>query len=461
MINLNEYSTLGIGAIFAALAAGWAQVKNAISRITGILIITAEFTQGFASQGALAYCQNELTTKHSSFAKFTGRFRFIRPKVRQGIVFYEEINPKGQLYWKGWRPIWVSHASSSEHGPGGNVIFHYLRGTFDQYKLAFDVSLARDSAIKNDTANRFRIIRKSGLSAKAAMSASSKGGGLARKEGNDMPDEPYQDEDEDDIGLGRAVGWKLDDIGEQRPKTNPVERLALSQEILDMVGHIKRWYKSKDWYVDRQIPWKFGGLLWGPPGTGKSSLAKSIAQDLKIPLVLMDISSMDNEEFHAAYRAALAQSPCVVLIEDIDAVFHGRENVAAEAGTGLSFDCFLNTLSGVENSDGLLLLVTTNNLDKIDPALGVPKPGSLSSRPGRIDRAVEMTILTESGRIKIASRIMAGCHESWVNYLVNKGIGDSGAQFEDRCATAALALYWGNDPNGMAPMGVIETMECA
>jgi ATP-dependent 26S proteasome regulatory subunit len=247
------------------------------------------------------------------------------------------------------------------------------------------------------------------------------------------------------------VGWGVNEIGERVPLTAPLGRLALTEDVQDAVSAIERWFKSKDWYAERQIPWRFGLGLHGVPGTGKSSLVKALAQHLRIPIYLLDISTMDNEEFHNAYQTALANTPAVVLIEDIDAVFKGRENIAAEKGKGLTFDCLLNVISGVESSDGLLLVITTNHIEDVDDALGVPKGDSLSSRPGRIDRMVEMPLLNLDGRRRLATRILAGCHPSWVDYMVSDGGFETGAQFEDRCATLALNLFWSKDPQRPAP----------
>jgi hypothetical protein len=105
--------------------------------------------------------------------------------------------------------------------------------------------------------------------------------------------------------------------------------------------------------------------------------------------------------------------PCIALIEDIDNVFHGRENISRKHGmmsflmaskkkdgeadqpppSPLTFDCLLNCLDGVDRCDGVFTIVTTNSIDKIDPALGQPRKlpdGTvefISSRPGRIDKA--------------------------------------------------------------------------
>lgn len=78
----------------------------------------------------------------------------------------------------------------------------------------------------------------------------------------------------------------------------------------------------------------------------------------------------------------------IALIEDIDGVFHGRQNVLrGESGQGsrLTFDCVLNCLSGVQTADGVFTVITTNHLELVDPALGRPMASGDASRPGRLD----------------------------------------------------------------------------
>lgn len=112
---------------------------------------------------------------------------------------------------------------------------------------------------------------------------------------------------------------------------------------------------------------------------------------------------------------------------------------------GLSFDCFLNTIDGVGNHGGVLLVVTTNNIDKVDEALGVIdddcNDGSLSTRPGRIDTVLELNPPDVNGRIKIAKRILVDYPE-YVDDVVIAGSNDSGAQFQERCTRLALKLFW-------------------
>src|SRR4029079_15091109 len=121
-------------------------------------------------------------------------------------------------------------------------------------------------------------------------------------------------------------------------------------------------------------------------------------------------------------------------IEDIDNVFHGRENIArkhspmplflgggrkddegrdpAPMPTPLTFDCLLNCLDGVERSDGIFTIITTNDVSKIDPAMGQPRklPDGgvefISTRPGRIDKAVELTYMEPADKKVLAKRIL-------------------------------------------------------
>src|SRR5262249_48845816 len=157
--------------------------------------------------------------------------------------------------------------------------------------------------------------------------------------------------------------------------------------------------------------------------TGKTALARAFAEELDMPLHVYNLAEMGNFELMKAWAEMQANVPCVALIEDIDNIFHGRQNVvrsrlgaalfgrretkkrqnndADEETEGggrsmgmLSFDCLLNCLDGVERSDGVFTIITTNDVTKIDPALGQPRTlpdGTvefISTRPGRIDKAV-------------------------------------------------------------------------
>src|SRR5262249_43239177 len=145
---------------------------------------------------------------------------------------------------------------------------------------------------------------------------------------------------------------------------------------------------------------------------------------------------MTNTDLVKGWDRVLAATPCMVLLEDIDCVFDGRKNVAHS--DGVTFDCLLNCLDGVDRAEGVMLAITTNHLEKVDAALGRPVNADEGcSRPGRIDRALEFLPLDESGRFKVALRIVAD--PARAEALVRAGAHETVAQFQERCFRAALA----------------------
>ena len=175
--------------------------------------------------------------------------------------------------------------------------------------------------------------------------------------------------------------------------------------------------------------------------------------------------------------------PCIALIEDIDNVFNGREYVARrnfgysmmfdydndddegestdpnkkkkkKGGRGglLSFNVLLNCLDGVEKTDGTFVIVTTNDLSKVDEALGKPTQlpdGTkqfISTRPGRIDKAIELTYMETNDKKKMAQRILGMYEKEYLEMLVFidkfTDLLETPAQFQERCAQLALACYW-------------------
>ena len=171
-------------------------------------------------------------------------------------------------------------------------------------------------------------------------------------------------------------------------------------------------------------------------------MIRAIAEDLDLPVFIFDLASMFNEELQSEWVKMLSQVPCMAVIEDIDAVFHGRTNVVGKEQQNLTFDCLLNCLDGIQKCDGLFVAITTNQLDQIDRALGCPDRG-LSSRPGRIDRTLHLGPLGFEERIKIASRILFDRVDLQIR-AVDEGDGDTVAQFQERCSRFALNSLWTN-----------------
>jgi SpoVK/Ycf46/Vps4 family AAA+-type ATPase len=163
---------------------------------------------------------------------------------------------------------------------------------------------------------------------------------------------------------------------------------------------------------------------------------------------------------------------------DIDNVFHGRENVARRGsmmslmfardekkgnnqkeGDGLrdsfsplTFDCLLNCLDGVERTDGIFTIITTNDLSKIDPALGKPRKlpdGTtefISTRPGRVDKAVDLTYMEPGDKKLMAKRILGEYPDEYLQMLefIDRypELQETPAQFQERCGQIALKCFW-------------------
>jgi SpoVK/Ycf46/Vps4 family AAA+-type ATPase len=243
------------------------------------------------------------------------------------------------------------------------------------------------------------------------------------------------------------LGVNIDDIGLETHGRAAFSHLAFPAEIATYIEEALRWKNSKAWFNDRRIPWRRGWLLTGVAGNGKSAFARALAEYLDIPIHIFDLATMDNIEFSGAWGKAIVDSPCIVLFEDLDGVFDGRKNIACgDEGDGLTFDCLLNTISGVDNSDGIILIITTNDLTKIDKAIGCERTDAdvgetMSTRPGRIDRVLFFNNPDAECRVRIASRILSDWPDQ-IEAIVSAGKNDTGAQFQERCSSLAMKLFW-------------------
>jgi len=192
-----------------------------------------------------------------------------------------------------------------------------------------------------------------------------------------------------------------------------------------------------------------------------------------MPIYVFNLAQMSNHELMKAWTEMQVNVPCIALIEDIDNVFHGRENIARrsmmmpmfapkrnndEEGrdqppmTPLTFDCLLNCLDGVERSDGIFTIITTNDISKIDAALGQPRrlPDGgvefISTRPGRIDKAVELTYMEVEDKKRLAKRILGDYPQEYAQVLAfverYPDLQETPAQFQERCGQIALARFW-------------------
>lgn len=421
---------IGGGAVVALLVAGWDYVKMYLSKIYGMFIVRISFEDATLKQAAAVWSFKKLKRMNISIRNFTGWTDFIKPVGKNQFVAFETPSQEPSVCWYGKTPVIIS-----------NNGFSFFRWTLNVEKIMKEVVDEFNNSLGDQTENRFYIRKYHG----SLQNLKNKMGGnqgyaeptvaASDRIRGESPDGFYQ-QIKNSLPV---VGWKKEDIG-QIKKPDPLSHLALSDECLQALEEIRRWRKSEEWYKERQIPHKKGILLYGKPGCGKSSVAKAMAMDLNMPIMIFDLSNMSNTDFQEKWDNVKNNSPCMVLLEDIDSIFDGRKNIIHEEG-GLSFDCLLNCIDGVEAADGILIVATTNNVEKIDVALGKPNGDGISTRPGRIDRALELVPPDEKGRRKIASRILIDFPQE-IDQVVEDGNHDTGAQFQERCSRLALKLFW-------------------
>lgn len=209
------------------------------------------------------------------------------------------------------------------------------------------------------------------------------------------------------------------------------------QELQEIVEFLKNPVKFTE--LGARIP--KGVLLVGPPGTGKTLLAKAVAGESKVPF--FSISGSDFVELYVGvgasrvrdlFESAKANSPCIVFIDEIDAV--GRQRGAGLGGGNDEREQTLNQLlvemDGFETNSGIIVLAATNRADILDPAL---------TRPGRFDRQVYVHLPDVKGReeiIKVHAKNKPMSEDVDFKRIARLTSGLAGADIENILNEAAL-----------------------
>lgn len=175
--------------------------------------------------------------------------------------------------------------------------------------------------------------------------------------------------------------WMRARLGSRRPLSSVVLEAGQAEALL---ADLQRFYAARERYAQLGIPWRRGYLLFGPPGTGKTSLVTALASELRLNVCTLSLASpvVSDEKIHTLLAGVPQRS--LLLIEDVDAFFRQRD--AAHAQVRLSFSGFLNALDGVATQEGSVLFMTTNHAEQLDPAL---------IRAGRMDERIELGLCNE------------------------------------------------------------------
>ena len=461
-MTLPDLHGAGAWAILAAsggiIATCWRQMLSVWQYLRGMLFGSLSIScYSNLAYGILMYVQAEKKYyRLGTPVEYCSMGWFIKQVKRAKEVIYEPHYSRPFLViLKGWPLlIWGNQSKNQNGAPGSSdrtLRLLYIRRTIDIEKFLLNSIEFLDARQNGDdkTAPRFRIqhclgepigSRMGGQSMLRAQTAENPVSG-SNKSGPE-PTPPFAN-----ISLysNRLLGYAIEELLPERTK-EAMEDLALSPEVEEVLQEIFYWRASEEWFRERRVPWKMGVLAAGKPGNGKTSLFRAIAQKLDFPMFVVNLPGFDNVELRELWTKILQNAPCMVVFEDFDTVFEGRVNkTATEQNIGVTFDCLLNCIDGLEKSDGVLLGISTNLIDTIDPALGRPvAPGSrMSTRPGRIDRIIHMEGPDAAGRRKIAERILSGCAQSDdLDQIVKEGEGDSGTQFQSRCQDYAFKHFW-------------------
>ena len=230
------------------------------------------------------------------------------------------------------------------------------------------------------------------------------------------------------IYVKSAEGIKFDDVaGEDEAKEN-------LQEVVNYL-HDPSKYKE----IGASMP--KGILLVGPPGTGKTMLAKAVAGEANVPFFSMSGSEfvemfvgMGASKVRDLFSQAKEKAPCIVFIDEIDAIVQKRSGgqYGGNDEREQTLNQLLTEMDGFDSSNGVIILAATNRPESLDPAL---------TRPGRFDRRVPVELPDLLGReaiLKVHAKKIKIAEDVDFNKVARMASGASGAELANIVNEAAL-----------------------
>lgn len=422
---------LFLGTAGAALVAGWSYLRNLWQQVVGLLLRNVVCT-GRCADVVMWYLQKHGKPLIQPAIEYAGDRMYVSLSRRSEVVVFRQMFG-GSFVWVGNTLIYSYRVQAPQNPlsqstePQG-LRLTYLRWTFNPEQFIKTATAAYNSYFAmRETFNRVSIRECRGLTKKQADIFSRGAQNISMNEAA-TPSNPMLCND--------YVTHRYEDLGYSTGDAAAGCMLAIEGEVAALFREFAAWFSASDWYLSRNLPWQRKWLLVGAPGTGKTSSIRELSRRYGVPLTVMHLQSMDNSELTMFWNAAQTDTPRIVVIEDFDAVFHGRQPVN---DCQLTFDEFLNVLDGLSVAHGLAVMITTNHPEHLDDALA---GGGKITRPGRIDSVIHFEPLSKDGRRQLVQRILPD-HPEVHDTLLLESEGESPALFQERCLRCAMSFWPG------------------
>ena len=216
--------------------------------------------------------------------------------------------------------------------------------------------------------------------------------------------------------------------------------VAGEDEAKENLTEIVEYLHDPDKYKEIGASMPKGILLVGPPGTGKTMLARAVAGEANVPFFSMSGSEfvemfvgMGASKVRDLFKQAKEKAPCIVFIDEIDAIGKKRDGqVGGNDEREQTLNQLLTEMDGFEGNNGVIILAATNRPESLDPAL---------LRPGRFDRRVPVELPDLKGReeiLKVHARKIKVADNVDFNKIARMASGASGAELANIVNEAAL-----------------------
>ena len=224
--------------------------------------------------------------------------------------------------------------------------------------------------------------------------------------------------------------------------------VAGEDEAKESLAEVVDYLHNPDKYTQAGASMPKGILLVGPPGTGKTMLAKAVAGEAGVPFFSISGSEfvemfvgMGASKVRDLFKQAKEKAPCIVFIDEIDAIGQKRSSGGVSGGNDereQTLNQLLTEMDGFEENTGVMILAATNRPESLDPAL---------TRPGRFDRRVPVELPDLQGReaiLKVHAKKIKTAEDVDFHTIARMAAGASGAELANIINEAALRAVRGN-----------------